>query len=129
MKLQYLTSCHICFLQIKTLDINDSKNCSDRFDANRNIGWIIFASILASYALKSREKNPQTSIEEQQQSSAGVQEGIITDQFVASQISHHQQSNSYSSINSKIIISSLEPTGSGSLNTSDIVIINASHNS
>jgi len=49
------------FLQIKTLNILDSGNCSDRFDSNRHIGWIILMGLYGSFLLEKRKRAPQAS--------------------------------------------------------------------
>jgi hypothetical protein len=43
-------------LQIKTLEIHNPQNCSERFKSNRHIGWILFLGILGSSIL-SKESN------------------------------------------------------------------------
>lgn len=42
--------------QIRTLDINDSQNCWERFKQNSQIGLILFVGIALSTALKSKTK-------------------------------------------------------------------------
>ncbi len=41
---------HFCW-QIVTLDIDDPKDCLAKFKSNRNVGWILFAGLLASAVL------------------------------------------------------------------------------
>lgn len=38
---------HFCW-QIMTLDIDDPQDCLSKFKSNRNVGWILFAGLLAS---------------------------------------------------------------------------------
>ncbi len=43
-------------MQIKTLDIQNPQNCSERFKSNRNIGWLVFLGIIGS-GIYSKSKN------------------------------------------------------------------------